>query len=46
MLTLYVPKTKIKEFANCVDLDEVAHNEQSYLDLHCLPSGLLFLTLI
>ena len=28
------PETKIAEFANSVDLDEVAH-----LDLHCLPSS-------
>ena len=41
-----VPKTKINEFANSVDLDEVAHNEPPHLDLHRLPSGLLFLTLI
>ena len=26
-LTLYVPGAKIVEFANSVDLDEVAHNE-------------------
>ena len=26
------------EFANCVDSDEVAHNEPSHLDLHCMPS--------
>ena len=32
-LTLQVPETKIGEFANSVDLDEVAH-------LHCLPSSL------
>ena len=29
-----VPDAKIAEFANSVDLDEVAH-----LDLHCLPSS-------
>ena len=28
------------EFANSVDLDEVAHNESSHLDLHCLSSSL------
>ena len=26
------------EFANSVDLDEVAHHEPPHLDLHCLPS--------
>ena len=26
------------EFANSVDLDEVAHNEPPHLDLHCLHS--------
>ena len=35
-----VPETKIAEFANSVDLDEVAHNEPPHLDLHCLPSSL------
>ena len=30
---------KIVEFANSVDLDEVAHNEPPHLDLHCLPSS-------
>ena len=29
---------KIAEFANSVDLDEVAHIEPPHLDLHCLPS--------
>ena len=28
------------EFANSLDLDEVAHNEPPHLDLHCLPSSL------
>ena len=28
------------EIANSVDLDEVAQNEPSHLDLHCLPSNL------
>ena len=32
--------TTIAEFANTVDLDEVAHNELSHLDLQCLPSSL------
>ena len=40
LLTLLVPELKIAEFANSVDLDEVAHNEPSHLDLHCLPSSL------
>ena len=39
-LTLQVPETKIAEFANSVDLDEVAHNEPPHLDLHCLPTSL------
>ena len=33
-------ETKIAEFANNVDLDEVAHNEPPHLDLHYLPSSL------
>ena len=33
-------QTKLAEFANSVDLDEVAHNEPPHLDLHCLPSSL------
>ena len=28
------------EFANSVDLDEVAHNEQPHQDLHCLSSSI------
>ena len=40
VLTLSVPEAKIAEFANSVDLDEVAHNEPPHLDLHCLPSSL------
>ena len=35
-----LPETKIVEFANRVDLDEVAHNEPPHLDLHCSPSSL------
>ena len=27
------------EFANSVDLDEVAHKEPPHLDLHCLSSS-------
>ena len=30
---------KIAEFANSVDLDEVAHNEPPHLDLYCLLSS-------
>ena len=37
---------KIAEFANSVDLDEVAHNEPPHLDLHCLPSALRILNMI
>ena len=37
---LQVPATKIADFANSIDLDEVAHNEPSHLDLHCLPCSL------
>ena len=40
VLTLKLPETKGAEFANSVDLDEVAHNEPPHLDLHCLPSSL------
>ena len=39
-LTLHVLETKIAEFANSVDLDEVAHDEPPHQDLHCLPSSL------
>ena len=45
-LTLYLPVTKIAEFANSVDLDEVAHNEPPHLDLHCLPSSLWILNMM
>ena len=38
--TLYVLKTKETEFANSMDLDEVAHFEPPHLDLRCLPSSL------
>ena len=31
---------QIAEFANSIDLDEVAHYELPHLDLHCLPSSL------
>ena len=39
-LTLLVPETKVAQFANSVDLDEVAHNEPPHLNLHCLSSCL------
>ena len=39
-ITLLIPNTKIAEFANCVNLDEVAHDELPHLDLHCMPSSL------
>ena len=35
-----IPVTKIAEFANNVDLGEVADNEPPHLDLYCLPSSL------
>ena len=34
------PVSSFAEFANSIDLDEVAHNEPPYLDLYCLPSSL------
>ena len=40
LLILWVPETKIAEFANSVDLDEVAHDEPPHLGLHCLSSSL------
>ena len=30
----------IAEFANSIDLDEVAHYEPPHLDIHSLPSSL------
>ena len=36
-LNLSVPETKIAEFANSIDLDEVAHYEPPLQDQHCLP---------
>ena len=36
-LALNYQRQKIAEFANSIDLDEVAHNEPPHLDLHCLP---------
>ena len=40
LLTLLLPETKIAEFVNSINLNEVAHNEPSHLDLHCLPSSI------
>ena len=40
LLTLYVPETKIEEFANSADPNEVAHYEPPHLDLLCLPPSL------
>ena len=45
-MALQLPVTKIAEFANSVDLDEVAHNEPPHLDLHCLPCSLCILNMI
>ena len=35
----FVSYKYIAEFANSVDLDEVAHNEPPQLDLRCVPSS-------
>ena len=35
-----IPDTKIAEFANSVELVEVAQDKSPHLDLHCLPSSL------
>ena len=45
-LTLEVPETKIAEFANSVDHDEMTHNEPPHLDLHRFSSRLCFLNMI
>ena len=37
---------KKAEFANSVDLDEVAHHEPPHLDLHCLASNFWILNMI
>ena len=37
--TLKLPVTKVAEFPNSVDLDEVAHNEPPHQVVHCLPSS-------
>ena len=39
-LTLNMPNMKIDKFANSVDAEEMAHNEPSHLDLHCLHCSL------
>ena len=39
-LKLHLPERKIAEFADSIDLDEVAHDEPPHLDLHYLPSSL------
>ena len=44
--TQTLPVTKIAEFSNSVDLDEVAHHEPPHQDLHCLPSSLWILNMI
>ena len=36
---------QIIEFANSIDLDEVAHNESPHVDLHCLPCNLRILNI-
>ena len=33
-------ETNIVKLVNCVDPDEVAHNDPPHLDLHCLSSSL------
>ena len=35
-------KEKIVEFANILDVDEVAHHEQPHLDIYCLPLAFKF----
>ena len=45
-LTLKVPETKIAEFANSVDFDEVAHNEPPHLNLQYLLCSLWILNMI
>ena len=45
-LTLSVPETKIAEFANSVDHDEVVHNEPPHLDLLCLQPSHRILNMI
>ena len=45
-ITLQVPEAKIAEFANSVDLDEVAHNEPPHLDLHYFTSSFSILNML
>ena len=39
-MSLQLRQMKKAEFANIIDLDEVAHDEPPHLDLPCLPSSL------
>ena len=43
-LNPFSPAEKTDTCANSVDPDEMAHNEPSHLDLHCLPFCLDYLT--
>ena len=43
-LTLSTLQTRTDTFANSVDPDEMAYNEPSHLDLHCLPFCSCFIT--
>ena len=36
-LTLLVPETKIADFANSINPDEIEHNQPPHLDPHCFP---------
>ena len=40
ILACLVPEMTIAEFANSLDLAEVAHYEPPHVDLHCLPFSL------
>ena len=46
LLTLLSTRDKTAEFANSVDLYEVAHYEPPHLDLHCLPASIIILSMI
>ena len=46
LLTIKVPNATKAEFANTVDLDEMAHDELSHLNLQCLPSCPLIFNII
>ena len=46
VLSLKAPNTTKAEFADTVDPDDMAHNEQSHLDLQCLPSSPLIFNII